>query len=922
MPRYRKSLYVILCILIFIAGYISISFFYKFIINYVETKLVPDTAKEIGIDNLRFKIQSAGLFGADIAYISAGKDFANLPSIDSIHIEYDPVGLYKKYIKKIVINGVSIECGFNNEKFDIRGLDLQNIILSLQSKKSAPSESMKSFPVGSIEAKNVTVISHIENQTIRIPLEIKILSHDGNRNLISCDLRLYPRDGEIKVLSDINLDTKKIDISFDSMPYSFERFSDFIHLIPDIHISGSAAVKGNAHINLSPFKISSLSCSAALHDLNASYNGIDIKSSTNNKNGKNLALNIDIKNEGDDKWNIFASSFTIASPLPVKVFGINCKIIKNKDLLKSYGYFNIFADAYFDGKDSAYSDKNTVNIKADYLLNLSKNGNWKFKISGNTIKDHTAAGLRVDFQQFNISSKNLKFDLTGKGKGDKGNIKYIASISDLKGFNKSLSVKTPKISLSGNADFLNKSTRGSFNLNLQHINLTSGSSDADIPSVSVSGKFNKGSGSELKCDGLLKFDDVKIKDQKLKVNASGIRGTLPFIWPFGDTKSEGTVFAKTILWKNINLGSFSGSIRQNSTGLIYNAQYTSIPFKGMNLNFIGKTDLLSSNNYETKISINMQKYKLSSGIDIYRLFPQAEGMSFAGEAQLNGKIGFKEKKFTGFIKAIIEEGSFNYKDKAILIEGIKINLNLPDLPSITSAPKQQFAFDRASIGSIQLSDGRVDFQIEPTESFFIEKCRFNWCDGSVNTNALRISSLNKDLSLTLFCDRINLAKLIEQFGVAKAEGNGAVNGSIPIEYTKGKLIFTDGFLYSTPGDGGTIHLADAKLLTQNLIPGTSQFAQIELTIEALKNYKYNWAKLKFRSAGENLLLNLQFDGKPVNTLPFIYDKKTGGFVKVNSAAEGSIFQGISLDINLTIPLDKVLYYKDAMNIDKLRKGNK
>ncbi|MFH2044920.1 MAG: YdbH domain-containing protein [Pseudomonadota bacterium] len=902
MPRYRKTLYIILCLLIFFTGYISITYFYKFILNYVESKLLPETAKEIGIDNLRFKIQKAGLFGADIAYISTGRDNIDSPSIDSLHIEYDPIGLYKKYIKKVVINGVRIECEFNNGKFNIRGFDWQNFIRALQSKKSTPSENIKSFPVESIELRNSTISAHLKNQNIDIPIDLKIVPHNINKSLIDCLLNLYPRDTHIKIASKINLDTNQAEIFFGTKQISFERFSDFSSFIPDTTISGSADIDGKMQIKLSPFKISSMSCSTSAYNLSASYNNINLINSIDEISGKKMPVIFDIRNSGDNKWIFSATTFLVNSPFTMNISGIKCNIVKSEDMVNASGNFYALAGG-----------KTPVRIKSDYYLSLSNKGKWNFKISGASIKGRNASQIPINIKGLDILSNNLNFVVSGKGNDKKSYLKYLASISGLGASNKRLSLKTPKISLSGNADIVKSNVRGSLNINSDNTIITTDSLKTTIPAFSISGNFKKDLKTDLQCNGKIQFNDVNITDQKLQVNISGIGGILPFKWPFVDTKSEGTVFAKTILWKNIDLGSFSGSVRQNNSGLIYKGRYTNIPFKGMNLDFSGYTDLLSPNSYETEISINMHKYKLSSGSDINRLFPQAKGLSFGGEAQLNGKLRFKENKFTGFIKANIEEGLFNYKDKGILIEGIKINLNLPNLPSVSSAPKQQLAFGKASIGSIQLSDGKLDFQIESAESFFIEKCRFKWCDGSVNTNSLRISSLNKDLSLILFCDRINLAKLIEQFGVAKAEGIGAVNGTIPIEYSDGKLIFADGFLYSTPGDGGIIHLAEAKILAQNLIPGTNQFAQIELTIEALKNYKYDWAKLKFSSAEENLLLNLQFDGKPVNTLPFIYDKKTGGFVRVKSAEEGSNFQGIRLDINLTIPLDKVLYYKDAIN---------
>ena len=68
--------------------------------------------------------------------------------------------------------------------------------------------------------------------------------------------------------------------------------------------------------------------------------------------------------------------------------------------------------------------------------------------------------------------------------------------------------------------------------------------------------------------------------------------------------------------------------------------------------------------------------------------------------------------------------------------------------------------------------------------------------------------------------------------------------------------------------------------------------QMELAREALKDYDYDWAKLNITSEGEELLLQMQMDGKPAKTLPFVYRKDIGGFMKVEANAKGSKFQGI------------------------------
>jgi hypothetical protein len=56
------------------------------------------------------------------------------------------------------------------------------------------------------------------------------------------------------------------------------------------------------------------------------------------------------------------------------------------------------------------------------------------------------------------------------------------------------------------------------------------------------------------------------------------------------------------------------------------------------------------------------------------------------------------------------------------------------------------------------------------------------------------------------------------------------------------------------------------------------------------------------------------DGKPAKTLPFVYRKDIGGFIKVEADSKGSKFQGIRLDVNFRLPLNKLLQYKDLLKM--------
>jgi hypothetical protein len=91
---------------------------------------------------------------------------------------------------------------------------------------------------------------------------------------------------------------------------------------------------------------------------------------------------------------------------------------------------------------------------------------------------------------------------------------------------------------------------------------------------------------------------------------------------------------------------------------------------------------------------------------------------------------------------------------------------------------------------------------------------------------------------------------------------------------------------------------------------------VDFAAEALKNFSYNWVKLLFNSEGEELYVQMQMDGKPVQSLPFRYDSTTGLLQRIENGEQG-INQPIRLDVNFRLPLNRFLGYsgriQDIMN---------
>lgn len=243
-----------------------------------------------------------------------------------------------------------------------------------------------------------------------------------------------------------------------------------------------------------------------------------------------------------------------------------------------------------------------------------------------------------------------------------------------------------------------------------------------------------------------------------------------------------------------------------------------------------------------------------------------------------------------------------------------MELAIPDLVEMRSAPGQKLKFAHGFLGDMAFENAEIDLQIESTLSLLVEKSLFTWCGGKVEAPAIRFTPGTEDYKLILYCDRLDLAKVLQQFGAAAEKAEGRLNGRIPLRYRNGNLTFTDGFLYTTPGESGKIRMTDTEMLTAGIRPDTPQYVQMELARKALEDYDYSWAKLSLTTEGEDLLLKMQLDGKPAKSLPFVYQKDAGGFAKVAAGVQGSTFQGIRLDVNFRLPLNKMMQYKELIQM--------
>jgi len=413
------------------------------------------------------------------------------------------------------------------------------------------------------------------------------------------------------------------------------------------------------------------------------------------------------------------------------------------------------------------------------------------------------------------------------------------------------------------------------------------------------------SGNILQCPTIKTVGQTEIKS----ANKGG--STLPV------TKTKGNFTCQKLTLNQTDLGRIEASFQQQGEKFRFKGSYASKIIKELKLIVEGECGLKQTGGFLAGASLTIPACKPARPVILGKFLPAAGKGTFDGIFSATGKLAYDtddSSKFHGEVTINLNDANFNDPEKNISCSNINCRLNFPELPSMFSAPDQKLTFAQLKAGNINCQNGTFSFQLERNQSLFIEKGRIGWCGGNVETQALRLSPNIDHYQSTLYCDRLKLTELLKQLGQIEAQGQGSVNGRIPIKLNRGKITFTDGFLYSTPNQPGNIKIKSGTALTAGIPTDSPQFAQLDLAREALKDYQYKWAKLKLNSQADELILNLQFDGKPNLALPFVYKKELGGFARITGEGPGSHFQGIRLDINLRLPLNHILQYKDLSNL--------
>ncbi|MFO7748821.1 MAG: YdbH domain-containing protein, partial [Desulfobacteraceae bacterium] len=570
--------------------------------------------------------------------------------------------------------------------------------------------------------------------------------------------------------------------------------------------------------------------------------------------------------------------------------------------------------------------KTPLPVRVDYQCQASPGGKWRVSVKGAGEKKtgEEVFSFVTGEESFDVRAVRPRFQLKAAGSRFKGDVEFMAGLSNLDVDMGTLHarVSRPRLIGTGSFDFSRKGRGGRVNFTLatSRTTLSFDAGRLEIPKIDIPGRvaLTKKLTPSVTIQPQFAAASAVLPEQKVTIET--IEALVPLSFPFQEKTAKGRFSAGRLALNGRKMAEISGGIAQTGTGFDVSgtAAVTGL-FKpdqeSLMVDFSASAEVPGEKEkrggatlqFETRkrriVSNALERHLLASGRDMDFNF------LFAAE----GKIETDISTITSRITLDVSEGFFALPENSLAAGGIDTTLQISSINPFESGNSQVLTIDTIDLDDIHVSDVSLVYAVEPDSSLLLEGCDFRWCRGRVSTGAVRIVPGKEKYKLNLYCDRLKLSDILEQIGSFQAEGEGSLSGRIPLSYDRGIVSFDNGFLFSAPGRGGTIRVTGTDRLLSGIPRGTAQFSQIDLAREALKNYNYKWARLNFNTAGEELVVKMAFDGKPRDRLPFVYKKELQSFARVDASSPGSRFQGIAIDLNLRLPFNQVLQFGTRLN---------
>lgn len=869
---------------------------------YVEKKLIPGLAEQIGLAPDEVQVRRIGWWGTDLGPIRLSAKNTPVFSASAIQVDYSPLSLLAGQIEGISLGGLGIPISITSDGVSIGGGLVPRAPPSTSPDRTdLDLKTLLPIKIDRLSIIKSYLVVNLNHRRHHVPFEVQLDISRLSDGHLNADAVTIVAGNSVACTASINQSDGIAVITFDIQDFFVESISQFARIPTNLSVAGLLDIGGRGTFSLQPLKLNSLSISGQFRNtLIGSPDGTMQNMASTSGDPLPIKFSINGDSLGALQWR--CEPFHIESLVDTDIKGLGGILAYTNENWSLTGVINTVIP------------KQKVLNRADLETVLSMD--WQMRAHGGNpvngiefdLISLTDVPLAASMDRAKLSSQKHEINIKGHYRDNalSAEGKFTARQMVFQIPEGRITAPSINIGAAMTLPAVGKALPSTLTARatLPGVRSRIGTTSVHLPKITVQATGKGKPHQPWVLDARIDLSGGRVTDQDKKLKMSSLSMELPLKWPDAGGVKPGGIKINNIRWNNHDMGGLKGELKQTHQGVTLRCQHTSKLFPGMRVLFNAGVDTSGA-----RLAVEVPSHNITDGIDLGRFAPAAAGFHIYGQIGAFGHLTSDGRgiKASGRIK--FSHGRLQDETRGLLLEGIDMEIQMDDLMGIKSAPQQRLHIGHLEMGNLDADHLDVDFQIEGPKTLFVEKADINWSKGKINTSSIRVITGKEDYDVTLFCDRLNLAMVLEQLGAAEGSGAGTVSGRIPVRWTNGRLSFDNGFLYSAPGQTGSIQLSGTQRLLSGLPPGSPQHTQLDIATEALKDYIYNWAKLNLITEGETLLLKLQFDGKPNRLLPFAYDQSIGQLKRVAGQGQAD-FKGIGIDLNFRSPLNDIIKYTD------------